>query len=711
MEITKTFEDIGEDEKPLVGGKAWVLSILARKGMRVPPGICVTANTYREYLAFNNLEGIISIELGRKDLKDMRWEEIWDTSLRIRNAILRGKFPEEMRRKLKQDIETFLKHQPAVVRSSSMSEDSSGASFAGIHESYVDVRGSKDVLNRISMVWTSLWSDAALVYQKEMGVNMAGNGMAVIVQSFVKGDKSGVAFSENPMNPSEMVIESVSGLNKFLVDGITQPHRWMISKKGNKIASYEPPFSSSREGLGSEKPPLSKNELNSVVALVRKIEGIFNCPQDVEWTFHGKGLFILQARPITKPREEILTERSAFDLKLHRSFEALNILKKTIESEHLPAMSRETESFEAVNMSRLTGHQLAAEIEKRIEAQTRWNKIYWRDFIPYGHGMRLFGKVYNDVMMPGNPHEFVELLRQSDTLSAKRNRILERMASICRRSPKLISELLKDGKAENTKFNSMYTELLSKYTSISQGLEKPEILADLLKKISSHKKKRIPIPGKNTLSLKRKFIARFERKDRKFASKLLELGCSSYIMRDDDNVYIEGIAMQLRRAANEARNRLKNHKTRTVSDKKLHTLLANPAVKKAYSAHTQVQDRSAQDWDVSIRPKQLRGQPASPGIGTGKARLIMSADNLREFQPGEILLCDAIGPEMTYIIPMAAAIIERRGGMLIHGAIIAREYGIPCVTGVPDATNLIKTGDMVSVDGYLGIVTIDSESP
>ena len=60
---------------------------------------------------------------------------------------------------------------------------------------------------------------------------------------------------------------------------------------------------------------------------------------------------------------------------------------------------------------------------------------------------------------------------------------------------------------------------------------------------------------------------------------------------------------------------------------------------------------------------------------------------------------------MTFIVPMAAAIVERRGGMLIHGPIIAREYGLPCVTGVPQVTSLISNGDSLTVDGYLGIVT------
>ena len=65
---------------------------------------------------------------------------------------------------------------------------------------------------------------------------------------------------------------------------------------------------------------------------------------------------------------------------------------------------------------------------------------------------------------------------------------------------------------------------------------------------------------------------------------------------------------------------------------------------------------------------------------------------------------------MTFVIPLASVIFERRGGMLIHGAIIAREYGLPCVTGVPDAEKLIDTEDQITADGYLGVVAINGNS-
>jgi pyruvate,water dikinase len=105
-------------------------------------------------------------------------------------------------------------------------------------------------------------------------------------------------------------------------------------------------------------------------------------------------------------------------------------------------------------------------------------------------------------------------------------------------------------------------------------------------------------------------------------------------------------------------------------------------------------------------PRQLIGQPASPGVATGTVRCVRGREDLGDFRHGDILVCDAIQPTMTHLVPLASAIVERRGGMLIHGAIIARELGIPCVNGVRNAAELLRNGDLITVDGHLGIVTI-----
>jgi len=110
--------------------------------------------------------------------------------------------------------------------------------------------------------------------------------------------------------------------------------------------------------------------------------------------------------------------------------------------------------------------------------------------------------------------------------------------------------------------------------------------------------------------------------------------------------------------------------------------------------------------DANEKPRQLVGQPAAPGMATGRARRIRGPESIAAFQAGEILVCDAIQPMMTHLVPLAAGIVERRGGMLIHGAIIARELGIPCVNGIPDAVNRVSDAETLTVDGYLGIVTV-----
>jgi phosphoenolpyruvate synthase/pyruvate phosphate dikinase len=118
--------------------------------------------------------------------------------------------------------------------------------------------------------------------------------------------------------------------------------------------------------------------------------------------------------------------------------------------------------------------------------------------------------------------------------------------------------------------------------------------------------------------------------------------------------------------------------------------------------------QSGQAWTGFADPtaRQLVGQPASPGLARGPARVVLETSELFHFKAFDILVCDAVDPSMTFVVPLVAAIVERRGGMLIHGSIIAREYGIPCVTGIPQATSLIHTGDSVTVDGYLGIVIV-----
>ena len=143
-------ENINQADRNQVGGKGYALALLAKGGFAVPDTLCVTSETYQEYVCRTGLRERILLELNRKAFADMRWEEIWDCATRIRNMFLRKSIPFEIEAELKKVIEARFKGKSVVVRSSAPEEDAISASFAGLHESYVNIKGADAILDHIS---------------------------------------------------------------------------------------------------------------------------------------------------------------------------------------------------------------------------------------------------------------------------------------------------------------------------------------------------------------------------------------------------------------------------------------------------------------------------------------------------------------------------------------------------------------------------------
>jgi phosphoenolpyruvate synthase/pyruvate phosphate dikinase len=265
---------------------------------------------------------------------------VFNCATRIRNMFLRTPMPVEVETRIRGEIAARFKDKSAVVRSSAPDEDDASASFAGLHESYLNINGVDAILEHIRKVWASLWSDAALLYRQEIGLDVEKSSMAVVIQEIVAGDRSGVAFSQNPNDPSQAVIEAVYGLNQGLVDGLVQPDRWILDRERKSIVSHSPADRDSwmvargdgveleplPDSLASE-PPLSSEEVAIVFELAARAEENFKLPQDVEWTFRDEALFVLQSRPITTLANENSGDKRGWYLSLHRSFENLKSLR------------------------------------------------------------------------------------------------------------------------------------------------------------------------------------------------------------------------------------------------------------------------------------------------------------------------------------------------------------------------------------------------
>jgi pyruvate,water dikinase len=690
------------------GGKALALGRMIKGGLKVPPAVCLSTQAYNLFVDSTGLRGKIMLELSRKRFEDMRWEEIWDVSLRIRALFNSTLIPSDLKMAMMKAFEPVFHEKPVVVRSSAVGEDASNSSFAGIHESYVNVRGTEAIMGRIKLVWASLWSDAAMLYRKELGLTVEESTMAVVVQEMIEGQRSGVAFGINPNEPSQAVIEAVYGLNQGLVDGSVEPDRWILDRsKGDVLQHYEPirdkaavlsPEGVSLEPLASElgqNSPLSSQELTEVFNLTRRVEDIFGSPQDVEWTYEGSELYVLQSRPITTPPKDDDSNRVWY-LSLRRSFQNLKALRKRIEQEHIPGM------IEAAGLGRelseLTNADLAEEIEYRVGVYQKWHDIYWEEFIPFAHGVRLFAQVYNDVMKPKDPFEFMDLLVGAEMLSLQRNRLLEEMAERFR-SDSDLAKRLRSGIDDD--LLDMLDEFLEKFAGAYKGDHLArEGLIDLIREMAKNPIRKKIIDIGSLSNRKEAFFANFPGEQRTNAKELLDLARASYRLRDDDNIYLGKIEANVSKVEHEGLRRLGlKYKT---SSEEIIKALRDPG-------YIPEKEKNV-DRPANFAARQLVGQPASMGIGSGAARVVIDQADLFSFKAGEVLVCDAVDPNMTFVVPLCSAIVERRGGMLIHGAIIAREYGIPCVTGVPEAAELIETGDILTVDGYLGIVTIEKRN-
>jgi pyruvate,water dikinase len=727
--IVISLSEIEASHADVVGGKAYQLSRLIQSGFRVPRGFSITTAAYRQFLKANSLQQGIRFEIGRKKISDMRWEEMWDSALRIRSMFSKSEIPNQIRQAIIEMLHTKSLQQPLAVRSSAPKEDSAQMSFAGLHESYVGINGEDALIDSVRLVWASLWSDAALLYQNELGLDPENSTMAVLVQELVEQDVSGVAFGCDPRDPGadRIIVEAVPGLCSNLVDGAVDPDRWILQRSTGKIMESK---RGNRDEAKSE-PLLSNDDLMHIHRAVRKIESDFGWTPDIEWTGVADQFTLLQARPVTTGdnREE---DSKSYYLTLRPAEKRLKDLAVRVSEDLIPKLESEGKTLATMDISILKDEELAGEIARRNEIYEGWKKIYWDDFIPFAHGVRHLGTFYNDIMHPDDPYEFLHLLKNQEMLSTSRNEAFMEIALILRTDPALcnrLQTLLKNDTSDlekslnslketrsGAKFLTQFTALLEQFMDIDYGSdrlnERPDLtLRSILEMASSDSDLSRKAEQVSSKELEERFYTAAGQDHLHKAREALEIGRLSWRLRDDDNLLLGRVKSQYLRAIHEGVKRLADQGridgAGDVSDQSAEILvqaLRNADIRVVIKEKETGKPRET--MPAHYKPRQLRGQPASPGFVTGTVRRIKRTEDLGSFRSGDVLVCDAIQPNMTHLVPLASAIIERRGGMLIHGAIIAREMGIPCVNGIADAVELLQDGDIVSVDGHLGIVTV-----
>ncbi len=325
------FSEVTKKDIERVGGKNGSLgemfSQLTQKGVNVPNGFATTAEAYWNYLRYNRIDEKLKKIFAGLDSKNLR--QLKKASTQARGLILKGEFPPDFRADILaayKELSAYYKTKNVVaaVRSSATAEDLAGASFAGAHETYLNVDTPAEVLDAVKKCLSSLFLERAIVYRAEKGFDDLKVALSVCVMKMVRSDISsaGIMFTLDTETGFRdvVLVNSIYGAGEMIVKGhviadqfyvfkpaLAKGKHAIISKNlGKKDRKY---IFAKKVGLKSLPVPpkdqasfsLTDGEVEKLAKWAVIIEDHYQGPQDIEWAKDGKTgeLFIVQARPET----------------------------------------------------------------------------------------------------------------------------------------------------------------------------------------------------------------------------------------------------------------------------------------------------------------------------------------------------------------------------------------------------------------------------
>ncbi|MFB0501972.1 MAG: phosphoenolpyruvate synthase [Candidatus Bathyarchaeia archaeon] len=324
--LTVWFEDIGKKDIPLVGGKVANLGEMLKAGIPIPTGFAVTAQAYERFITETGIAEKIykTIEETVTDINvPLQFEE---ASKRVRKIIESTPMPRKIEKAIEKAYKELSKKTKSTqvfvaVRSSATAEDLPGASFAGQQETYLNVKGDRELLQKTVKCWSSLFTPRAIYYRTQKGFKHEQVLISVGVQKMVDAKTAGVTFTINPVTgeQNQIVIEANWGLGESVVSGAITPDNYVVDKKtlkiidkkiAKKVIEYVPHPKTGKTihanvpAERQQKPCLTEKEIVKLTELAKRIEEHYGQPQDIEWAIERnlpfpENVLIVQSRPET----------------------------------------------------------------------------------------------------------------------------------------------------------------------------------------------------------------------------------------------------------------------------------------------------------------------------------------------------------------------------------------------------------------------------
>ncbi len=325
--------ELSKDDINVAGGKGANLAEMFNIKLPVPPAFIVTAKAFSDFV--EPAKGIIEEIINETDVDNT--PQLNESGKKIRELIEKQEMSKEMENEILEAYETLgaEKHDAKIgedvlnilkiakelifvaVRSSATTEDLSTASFAGQQESFLNVKGNKQLIEKIKKCFSSLYTPRAIYYREKRGFHRAKSLLTVIVQKMINSEKSGVMFTKNPIKGEGILIEAVFGLGEGIVSGKINPDSYIVSQEleviDKKIGDKKKALVRSSSGETEEvklteeknnRQVLTDGEIKSLANYGLKIEEHYKKPQDIEFAIENKEIYIVQSRPITTTAKE-----------------------------------------------------------------------------------------------------------------------------------------------------------------------------------------------------------------------------------------------------------------------------------------------------------------------------------------------------------------------------------------------------------------------
>ncbi|MCW3995650.1 MAG: phosphoenolpyruvate synthase [Candidatus Bathyarchaeota archaeon] len=325
-ELVLWFDDLRNTDVAIVGGKNASLGEMINAGLPVPPGFAVTARSYEKFIVEKKIAEQI-YRILKETITDPNDPKQYDAASKtIRELIEKTTMPKEIENAIRQayvDLNKRLELEDTfvAVRSSATAEDLPDASFAGQQETYLNVKGADDLIEKVRKCWSSLFTPRAIFYRNEKGFAHEKVFISVGVQKMVNSRAAGVMFSINPVsgNHDEIVIEGNYGLGETVVSGAVNPDDFVVDKntmqikerriarkaikyvrdpKTGKTVSLDVPEAEQKVAC------ISDQEINFLAEIAKRIESHYGKPMDIEWAIDQdlpfpQNMMLVQARPET----------------------------------------------------------------------------------------------------------------------------------------------------------------------------------------------------------------------------------------------------------------------------------------------------------------------------------------------------------------------------------------------------------------------------